>query len=82
MTGEICMTMWVCYLARGLRGPRKVIVVAKTCSLGMRSGLEIPPQSIIKVGKPVKTKCWVLPVISKNFSSWASQGSVKFGRLS
>ena len=52
---------------RGLRGPRKVTVVAKTCSLGTRSGLEIPPQSIIKVGRPVKTRFWVLLVTSQSY---------------
>ena len=83
MTWEICMTMWVCYLVRGLRGPRKVIVVAKICSQGTKSGLVIPPQSIIKLGRPVKTKCWVLPVISKNFRVGPHKGRLSLGgRLS
>ena len=50
---------------------------------GMRSGLEIPPQSIIKLGRPVKTKCWGLPVISRNFQVGPHKGRLSLGgRLS
>ena len=46
------MTMWVCYLVPGLRGPRKVKVVAKTCSQEMRSGLVIPPEFDSRASEP------------------------------
>ena len=72
----------VCYLVPGLRGPRKVIVVAKTCSLGMRSGLVIHPQSIIKPGSLVKMKFWAGVFISRNFQVGPHKGRLNLeGRL-
>ena len=58
----------------GLRGPRKVKVVANTCSQEMRSGLVIPPQSIIKLGSLVKRKFWVGAFISRNFQVGPHKG--------
>ena len=50
---EVCLLvmMWVYCRVRGLRGPRKVIVVAKICSHEMRNGF-------VKIQQPVTTSTY------------------------
>ena len=55
-------------------------MVAKTCSLGMSNGLVIHPPVNHKAWKSREDEILGWSVYLQELSSWASQGSVKFGR--
>ena len=55
-------------------------MVAKTCSQGTKSGLAIPPTVNHKAWKSREDEILGWSVYLQELSSWASQGSVKFGR--
>ena len=78
-TWGICMKALVICLVGELRNPPKMKVV-KICSLGMRNGLEPPPVANHKTWKSREDEVLGWSAYLQELSSWAAQGSVKFGR--
>ena len=77
--GDLCDDVGL-LLGSGVAGSSKGDSGAKTCSLGMRNGLVIHPLLTTKPGSAREDEILGWSVYLQELASWASQGSVKFGR--